>query len=129
MPDGCLPPRGWRAVGVSVVFGLYAVILIGGARWVGHHLFEGWLARLATMAGVALGFLPWSAWLRPRLVRVLDAIGRALLVGCYLTLVAPFAIGARLFGDPLRMRSPRGASKWLPRRPLPNTLDAARLES
>ena len=126
-----LRPTGnrWRAIGVGLAFWLYAITLLVTVRAASHHLLHGGSARLATMAGLALGLLPWAAWLRPRLVRALDLMGRAILIGCYLTLLALSAIATRLFGDPLRRRPAGGGSQWLPRRPLPNTLDAARLES
>ncbi len=121
-------PR-WRTVGIGLAFWLYAVSLFTAGRWIGHHVFHGWLARLSIMGLIALGLLPWSAWLRPRIVRVLSGIGWWILVGCYFTVLIPFVLLTPALGDPLRIKR-RGASgsQWLPRRPLPNTVDAAKLE-
>jgi len=111
-----------------VVFWVYAVTLLMTAHWISHQVFEGWLARLVTMGGIALGLLPWVTWLRPRLVRLMGFVGRGMLVVCYFTVLAPFAVLARFLSDPLRMRRPRGTSQWRPRVPLPNTIEAARRE-
>jgi len=119
----------WQAWLVGIVFMVYAVALFVGARWIGHHFLHGWWARLATMGMIALGLMPWGSWLQPRLVRVLGLIGRGVLVLSYFTVLVPFAIISRMSGDLLRRRRPAGPSQWLPRPPLPNTLDAARLES
>ena len=52
-----------------------------------------------------------------------DVQGRAIVTAFYYTILAPFAIGARLTSDPLRLRS---ASAWLEREPVDNRLDGAR---
>ena len=119
----------WRAWFVGTVFAVYAVALFLGAGWGGRHIFQGWWARLATMGLVALGLVPWGSWLQPRLIRMLGLIGRGILVLSYFTVLVPFAIISRVMGDPLRRRRPAGPSQWVPRLALPNTLDAARLES
>lgn len=113
---------------IGTLFWLYVATLILASRWLGHTVFEGWWARLVTLGGIGLGLLPWSHWLRPRLMRALGVLGRAALVGCYFTLLAPFALLIRFLADPLRIRRPRGLSYWMARRPLPNAVDAAHLE-
>lgn len=129
MPESSASPqRFWRHRLLSAAFGCYAVGLLAVAHRVAHHLFDGWLARAVTMGVIALGLLPWARWLGPRLARALEVLGRWLLIGCYFTLLVPFAIVARLAGDPLRRRRGAPGTHWIARRPLPNTLDAARLE-
>ena len=119
----------WQEVALGVGFGVYAAVLVVAVRAAAHQAFAGWTARLLTMGGIAVGLLPWLHWLRPRIAWVLGLLGRAVLVACYLVLLLPFALLLRLLGDPLRMRRPAaGSSQWLVRPPLPNTLDASRLE-
>ena len=127
MSERPLPSRG-RALAISAGFWGYAVMLFLVARWISHQYFEGWLARAATMAAIALGLLPWGAWLRPRFVRVIGLIGRVALVACYFTLLAPLAIITRLSADRLRRRRAVGVSRWRVRPPFANTIEAARLE-
>ncbi|MBI4342977.1 MAG: hypothetical protein HY599_06385 [Candidatus Omnitrophica bacterium] len=133
------PPRPWTAIGLGLVFGLYAVLLVAAVRTGAHQAFTGWTAKLLTLGGIALGLLPWGAWLRPRIVWGLGLLGCWALVACYLVLLAPIALVVRLIGDPLSRRrpappptrlvgGPAGSSHWLARPPLPNTLDAARVE-
>ena len=109
-------------------FWVYLTVLVVAARMASHHVLSGWPARLATMAAVAVGLLPWMTWLRPRLVRALDLFGRVGLVISYLVLLAPFAWVARAVGDPLRMRRPTGGSRWLARRVIRQTIEAAQQE-
>lgn len=52
-----------------------------------------------------------------------DVQGRTIVTIFYYTILAPFAIGARLTSDPLRLR---GASAWLEREPVDNRLEGAR---
>ncbi|MGQ9889705.1 MAG: hypothetical protein ACUVSX_14630 [Aggregatilineales bacterium] len=52
-----------------------------------------------------------------------DVQGRAIVTAFYYTILAPFAIGAGLTSDPLRLRS---ASAWHERQPVDNSLDGAR---
>jgi hypothetical protein len=108
---------------------VYAAALFAAARWAGHAAFEGWAARLSTMGLVAIGLLPWGHWLRPRVAGLLEFMGRVLMTACYLVVLAPFAVLVRASGDSLRLRRTPGPSRWLARRPVPGTLDAARLES
>jgi len=125
--------RGMRAVahqtGVALVFAVYAAALVTASRWIGPRvLADGWPARLLTLGLIALGLLPWGRWLRPRIAVALGWLGRAVLVACYFTVLVPFAVIVRLGRDPLDAKASPGASRWVPRRPLPDTLDAARLE-
>ncbi len=113
---------------ITIAFVVYAVILVISVRRISHFLWAGWPARLGTMGGIALGVFPWAAWLRPRVERVLDLIGRGVLLVCYLSLIAPFAMLARCVRGSLQMRSPASSSQWCKRKPSPETLDAARLE-
>jgi hypothetical protein len=53
-----------------------------------------------------------------------DFQARFFVVLFYFTIFAPFALGARLFSDPLRLRSSKNG--WLDRPPVEKTLDAAR---
>ncbi len=118
-----------RSVAAWVAFLAYAAALICGARWVGHHAFAGWWARIATMTIVAIGLLPWSKWLAPRIAALLSVIGRLALILCYCTLLLPFAILTRCRKDVLQRRRGPGGCAWTLRPPLAATLDAARLES
>ena len=114
---------------VLLAFWVYAIALFLGSKTLAHHWFAGMAARLATMGLVALGLWPWRPWLAPRLARALGLLGRAAVVACYACL-APVAFVVRAFRDPLRLRRPAGASsRWMARRPLPKTLEEARLES
>jgi hypothetical protein len=113
----------------GLAFGLYAAGLFAAARWAGHAAFDGWAARLLTMGLLAIGLIPWGRWLRPRVARILDTAGRGFMTACYFIVLAPFAAAVRLGSDPLRRRRGSGSSQWLPRAPLPDTIDAARLES
>jgi hypothetical protein len=53
-----------------------------------------------------------------------DFQGRLFAVLFYFTIFAPFALGVRLFSDPLRIRKPHTA--WTDRAPVEATLDSAR---
>lgn len=126
-PTPSAPPRGESLV-VTVLFWCYAVTLVLVARSFIHHWLTGWPARLATMAIIAIGLaIPWGRWLQPRIIWCLGWSGRALLVGVYLGLLWPMALIARRTSNTFRSGQSR-TSQWRPRRPLPNTLDAARLE-
>ena len=113
---------------MGTLFVLYAVTLCLGVRGLSHQILSGWVARLGVMAGLALGLWPWAGWLAPRVARMLGLLGRTLLLLLYFTVLVPFALVVRLGPDPLRGRRPARGSRWLARRPLPNTIDAARLE-
>ncbi len=57
--DGVVKATGSaRAFGVTLCIWGYAVALVLVVRQGAHHAFEGWPARLATMAGVAVGLWP-----------------------------------------------------------------------
>lgn len=118
----------WSGFLVGMAFWLYAGALLLSVRWAAHALLEGWSAHVGTMAGVAVGLWPWKQWLTPRVVACLGVLGRGLLVGCYFTCLIPFALLGRILADPFRRRRPMADSWWVPRRPLPNTLEAARGE-
>ena len=66
----------------------------------------------------------WHAWKRFGQFMG-DLIGRLVLTVFYFTLFVPFALGVRLFGDPLAMRSEVRA-KWLERTSHDQTLDDSR---
>jgi hypothetical protein len=56
----------------------------------------------------------WTAWLR--IARVIgDLIARVVLSLFYFTVFVPFALGVRIFGDPLGMKDAPGSSSWLHR--------------
>ena len=67
----------------------------------------------------------WDGWKRlaEKIVRVQTLI---LLTLLYVILILPFGILASLFGDPLGIRRPAGASLWRSRGTPPADLDAAR---
>ena len=66
----------------------------------------------------------WEAWKRFGQF-IGDAIARVVLTVFYFTLFMPFALGVRLWGDPLAIR-PHLRAKWLERRTQDLTLDDAR---
>jgi hypothetical protein len=66
----------------------------------------------------------WHAWKRIGQF-IGDAIARVVLTLFYFTLFMPFALGVRLFGDPLAIRQ-AGPTKWLERKTLDLTLDDSR---
>lgn len=67
----------------------------------------------------------WRRW-----VAVAHVIGafqaKVFLSLFYFVVITPFALGVRLFADPLRLKR-RGAPGWLPReRAIPDTFEAVR---
>ncbi len=80
------------------------------------------------MVGLILAFAPWIGWLKPQLVAAINVLSRWLLVVAYFTILAPFALLARLLGDPLRRRRSESGSQWIARRPSVDTLETARQE-
>jgi hypothetical protein len=66
----------------------------------------------------------WQAWKRIGQF-IGDAIGRVVLTVFYFTLFMPFALGVRLWGDPLAMR-PHHRAKWLERKTHDLTLEDTR---
>ena len=113
---------------VTLLFWCYAIVLVLVARTFAHQWLEGWAARLATMGIVAMGLvIPWGRWLQPRLLWCLGWCGRILFIGLYLLILWPFALMARLGSTSFRLCQ-RDGSWWQPRRPLPEALDAFRLD-
>jgi len=55
-----------------------------------------------------------------------DFIARVVLSLFYFTLFAPFAVGVRLFGDPLGVKAKANPSWWLERATRDSALDDAR---
>lgn len=53
-----------------------------------------------------------------------DVQGRVIVTLFYFTILVPFGIGARLFSDPLRLRS--SAPAWQVREPVASEIDHAR---
>ena len=66
----------------------------------------------------------WEAWKRFGQFMG-DMIGRLFLTIFYFTLFMPFALGVRLFGDPLAIR-PSGHVKWVERTTHDLTLEDSR---
>lgn len=115
--------RAW----LTIVFICYAIGVWRVAHIAGHHFFSGWLARVITMACIALGLLPWGKWLAPRVAHILRILGAWMMTGVYFMILLPFALFVRFMADPLAVRQ-RAGSRWVPRASLPDTLEAARLE-
>jgi len=70
-----------------------------------------------------IGRIAWNRW------KILgeafgDFQGRLFAVLFYFTIFAPFALGARLFSNPLNLR--KAMPTWLERTPVGNSLDDAR---
>jgi len=66
----------------------------------------------------------WEAWKRIGQF-IGDQVGRVVLTVFYFTLFMPFALGVRLFGDPLGIR-PSNRVAWLERKTQDLTIDDAR---
>jgi hypothetical protein len=66
----------------------------------------------------------WEGWKRVGGF-IGDFIGRLILTLFYFTLVLPFGLIMRLFGDPLHLKK-RKSPSWLRRESEDETLDAAR---
>jgi hypothetical protein len=66
------------------------------------------------------------AWERFKIITALiaDAEGRFVAMVFYFTIFAPFALGTRLFSDPLKQRDKTPV--WLDRPPVPSDIDSAR---
>ncbi len=54
-----------------------------------------------------------------------DMIGRVFLMVFYLTVVLPFGVGLRLFGDPLDIRAKTKSSAWRERTSPEATIEAS----
>ena len=67
-----------------------------------------------------------SAWERGKIIAEVfgDFQGRLFAVIFYFTIFVPFALGVRLFSDPLNLRS--ALPQWFERTPVSNSLDDAR---
>ena len=67
------------------------------------------------------------AWDRFKIIAgiVGDVQGRVIVTLFYFTILVPFGLGARLFGDALRIRS-NNTPQWLERPPVQNGLEEAR---
>lgn len=66
------------------------------------------------------------AWARFNLIAQIagEVQGWLIVTGLYFTLVVPFALGAKLFTDPLHLKSE--ATQWHSRPDVPTDLDSAR---
>ena len=66
------------------------------------------------------------AWERFKIITALiaDAQGRFVAMVFYFTIFAPFALGTRLFSDPLKQRDKTPI--WLDRPPVPSDIDSAK---
>jgi hypothetical protein len=69
----------------------------------------------------------WLAWDRFKIIAAIvgDVQGRVIVTLFYFTILVPFGLGARLFGDALRIRS-SGQPQWSERPPVQNGLEEAR---
>ena len=66
----------------------------------------------------------WHAWKKIGQF-ISDQLGRLILTIFYFTLFVPFALGVRIWGDPLALRQINGAN-WLERKTHDLTLDDSR---
>lgn len=66
----------------------------------------------------------WEAWKKFGQI-IGDFIGRLVLMIFYFTLLLPFGIGVRLFGDPLNIKNPL-SYKWVAKESKDSTLEEAR---
>ena len=67
----------------------------------------------------------WATWKRIGQF-IGDFIARVVLSLFYFTLFVPFAVGVRLFGDPLDVKAKANPSWWLERATRDSALDDAR---
>ncbi len=67
----------------------------------------------------------WSAWKKFGEV-IGDFVARVVLTMFYFTVLVPFGIGVRLFGDPLRVTPPSDGVGWQSRDEADASLDAGR---
>ena len=67
------------------------------------------------------------AWDRFKIIAAIvgDVQGRVIVTLFYFTILVPFGLGSRLFGDALRLRA-SGQTQWSPRPPVQNGLEEAR---
>ena len=66
----------------------------------------------------------WQTWKRVGQF-IGDQLGRVVLTVFYFTLFMPFALGVKIWADPLDIR-PHGSAKWLERKPVDQTLNESR---
>lgn len=82
---------------------------------------------------MARTMLVWRLWWAnfKRIMRVIgDFQARIILSIFYAVLILPMGLLLRPFFDPLHLRRPaEAASYWMPREPLDETLEGARLQS
>lgn len=55
-----------------------------------------------------------------------EGFGNLVSVVLYFSILIPFAIGSRLFSDPLRRKMPQGATFWVEREPVSSELTQAK---
>ncbi len=67
----------------------------------------------------------WNTW-KAFSATLGDFQSRIVLTLFYFTIVVPFGVGLRLFGDPLRLKGFRQATAWPDRSPTEATLEEAR---
>ena len=72
------------------------------------------------MQAVKSGWSKWLAFGRA----VGNVVGRVVMTILYFTVVAPFGLGVRFFGDPLRLK--KAEPRWLEREKHEPTLEDAR---
>lgn len=79
-----------------------------------------------SLGDTVVGELIRTAWDRWKIIGEVygDFQGRLFAVLFYCTIFVPFAVGVRLFSDPLHLR--RAPRRWLDRAPVVSTLDEAR---
>lgn len=79
-----------------------------------------------SLGDTVVGELIRIAWDRWKIIGEVygDFQGRLFAVLFYCTIFVPFAVGVRLFSDPLHLR--RAPRRWLDRAPVVSTLDEAR---
>ena len=68
-----------------------------------------------------------TAWERWRIIAEIngDYVARFITNAFFFTILVPFAVGAKLFSDPLGLRH-SAASQWKARKPVGVTIDEAR---
>ena len=67
----------------------------------------------------------WSAWKKFGQA-IGDIVARVVLTVFYFTVLVPFGVGVRLFGDPLQLTPSAGGVRWRARREADTNLEAAR---
>jgi hypothetical protein len=67
----------------------------------------------------------WAAWKKVGHF-IGNVVGRVVLTILYFTVVLPFGVGVRLFGDPLAIKPKGGSSFWHHRPEVKDSLEEAR---